>query len=66
MRRIEEEKAREAERKRKEEEERRKIVLIQDSKIMNEQAKVNLTAFFADMRDQIKEVNLLFRASEHG
>lgn len=33
---------------------------------MNEQAKINLTGFFADMRDQIKEVKLLFRASEHG
>lgn len=66
VRRVEEEKAREAERLRNEEEERRKRVLISDSKIMNEQAKINLTAFFADMRDQIKECNLLYRASEHG
>ena len=62
----EEEKVSEAERRRKEDEERRKRVMINDSKIMNEQGKIKLTGFFAEVRDQIKECNLLFRASEHG
>ena len=44
----------------------RKRVLINNSKIMTEQQKITLTSFFSDMRDKIKEVNLLFRASEHG
>lgn len=44
----------------------RKRLLITDSKIMSEQQKVTLNGFFADMRHKIKEVNLLFRASEHG
>lgn len=51
VRRVEEEKVREAERKRKEEEEMRRRAIITDSKIMNDQQKINLTGYFADMRD---------------